>query len=258
MRSRLRSNRPSSADVAVKLTVSTFIPTSQLPTGDAPSGLTARFSFIAPTDLWVITSLLGLISDYSNAGSWYKVGTATPDDAAALFSKIYETFGVDMATTGVIVPFAGGVLPLDWLPCDGRSLLRSDFPNLFAAIGTVWGAVDGTHFNIPDLRGKTVIGQGTNPSTGSTFALGSYGGEEAHSQTSSELATHAHADIGHSHVESGAGPNVTTIGAGAPQPTAVPIPAVTAVGNANIQNAGSGTPANVMQPYGVVNWAIIT
>jgi microcystin-dependent protein len=236
----------------------TFLPLPKVATGDTVSGILARFSFLAPVELWVRLALDGLLSGYSDPVNWYQVGTATPDDAAAIFSAIFSTFGVDMATTGVIVPFAGGILPSDWLPCDGRSLLRASYPNLFAAIGTVWGSADATHFNIPDLRGKTVVGQGTNPATGTTFALGTYGGEEAHAQTIGELATHAHIDAGHTHVESGAAPNVTTIGAGAPQPTAIPTPSVTGVGSASIQNAGSGNPANVMQPYGVVNWAIIT
>jgi microcystin-dependent protein len=237
---------------------SAFIPTSQLPTGDTAVGNPQRFSFVAPSDLWIIQSLMGLISDYSTPGSWYQVGTATPEDAAAIFSRLFSTFGVDMATTGAIIPFGGGILPSGWLPCDGASYLRSDFPALFAAIGTVWGAADSTHFNVPDLRGKTLVGQGTNPGTGTTFALGASGGEEAHTQTLSELATHSHVDAGHTHIESGAGPNLTTIGPGAPEPTAVPVPAVTGVGNASIQNAGSSTPANVMQPYGVVNYAIIS
>lgn len=238
--------------------MSAFIPFSQVATGDTAVGNLRRFSFLSFDDHWIVQALLGLISDYSNPGTWYQVGTATPDDAAQLFSQMFSTFGVDMATTGVIVPFAGGILPSGWLVCDGSSLLRADFPNLFAAIGTVWGAVDGTHFNIPDLRGQTLVGQGTNPNTGTTFNLGTYGGEEAHVQTVSEMATHAHTDAGHTHAEGIAAPNVTTIGAGAPQPTAVPAVGVTGVGSASIQNSGSGNPANVMQPYAVVNWAIIT
>lgn len=235
-----------------------FIPYSQVGTGDIAVGNLRRFSFLAYDDLWIIQALIGLISDYSDPGTWYQLGTATPDDAAAYFSKMFTTFGVDLATTGSIIPFAGGILPTGWLPCDGRSLAIVDYPNLYAAIGNVWGSVDSAHFNIPDLRGKTLVGQGTNPGTGTTFALGSSGGEEAHAQTLSELATHTHADAGHTHTESGAAPNATTIGAGAPQPTAIPTPSITGVGSASIQNSGSGTPANVMQPYGVVNWAIIT
>lgn len=238
--------------------MTTFIPSSQVATGDIAVGNLRRFSFLAQDDLWIITALIGLISDYSTVGTWYQVGTATPDDAAAYFSKMFSTFGVDMATIGVIVPFAGGILPTGWLVCDGRSLLRANYPDLFAAIGTIWGAADGTHFNIPDLRGQTLVGQGTNPNTGTTFNIGTYGGEEAHAQTTGELATHAHVDAGHTHAEGIAAPNVTTIGAGAPQPTAIPAVGVTGIGNASIQNAGSGNPANVMQPYAVINWAIIS
>jgi len=238
--------------------MTTFIPFSQVPTGDTVSGQMARYSFLAPVELWIREALNGLISNYSDPGSWYQVGTATPDDAAAIFSQLFETLGVDLATTGVIVPYAGGILPTDWLPCDGRSVLRSAYPNLFAAIGTVWGSVDGAHFNIPDLRGQTLVGQGTNPSTGTTFNLGTYGGEEQHTQSTAEMPSHAHVDAGHTHADGIAAPNATTIGPGAPQPTAIPAVGVTGVGSASIQATGGGNPFNVMQPYAVVNFAIIT
>lgn len=41
-----------------------------------------------------------------------------------------------------------------WLFCDGRELSRTDYPDLFGAIGTTYGEGDGTTtFNIPDRRG---------------------------------------------------------------------------------------------------------
>lgn len=41
-----------------------------------------------------------------------------------------------------------------WLFCDGRELSRTDYPELFEAIGTTYGEGDGTTtFNIPDRRG---------------------------------------------------------------------------------------------------------
>lgn len=238
--------------------MTTFIPLPKVATGDGVSSQTARFSFIAPVDLWIREALNGLMSDYCDPGTWYKVGTTTPEEAAAAFSQLFLTFGVDMATTGVIVPYGGGILPIDWLPCDGRSLLRSDYPNLFAAIGTVWGSVDATHFNIPDLRGKTVIGQGTNPNTGTTFNLGTYGGEEKHLPIADEMAIHTHVDSGHNHTYTPAVPNLTTIGPGAPEPTAVPGIGLTGLGQADILNSGGGMAFNVMQTYAVVNYAIIT
>jgi microcystin-dependent protein len=59
---------------------------------------------------------------------------------------------------GVVDDFAGAVAPDGWLLCDGASYLRSAYPDLFAVIGTTYGAADGTHFNVPDLRGRVVVG----------------------------------------------------------------------------------------------------
>jgi microcystin-dependent protein len=54
-----------------------------------------------------------------------------------------------------------GVGPLaSWMLCDGRSLLRSSFPALFGIIGTLYGNVDGTHFNLPNLTDRFVYGAG--------------------------------------------------------------------------------------------------
>jgi microcystin-dependent protein len=39
------------------------------------------------------------------------------------------------------------------LLCDGSSVLRADYPELFDVIGTIYGNVDSTHFNLPDYRG---------------------------------------------------------------------------------------------------------
>jgi|SRR5215470_2156583 len=59
---------------------------------------------------------------------------------------------------GIIMAYGGAAAPTGWLLCDGRSVLRSDYPNLFAAIGTTYGAADGLHFSVPDLRGRVPCG----------------------------------------------------------------------------------------------------
>ena len=65
------------------------------------------------------------------------------------------------AFAGEIKALAGATIPAGWLVCDGTPINRVDFSSLFAAIGTTWGVGDGTStFNIPDLRGRTVIGVG--------------------------------------------------------------------------------------------------
>jgi microcystin-dependent protein len=67
--------------------------------------------------------------------------------------------GFALLPVGAVFPYAGGVAPSGYLFCYGQSLLRADYPDLFTAIGTQYGAVDGTHFSLPDLRGRVVAGQ---------------------------------------------------------------------------------------------------
>ena len=45
-----------------------------------------------------------------------------------------------------------------WLPCDGRSVWTRAFPELHKVLGTIYGATDADHFNLPDLRGAFVRG----------------------------------------------------------------------------------------------------
>lgn len=63
---------------------------------------------------------------------------------------------------GAIVAYAGESIPTGYLNCDGRAINRTEYSDLFTAIGTTWGAGDGsTTFNIPDLRSATLRGVGT-------------------------------------------------------------------------------------------------
>ena len=62
---------------------------------------------------------------------------------------------------GMIMPFAGPAenIPNGWVLCDGSEVSRSDYANLYAAIGVCWGIGDGsTTFNLPDLRGMFLRG----------------------------------------------------------------------------------------------------
>jgi microcystin-dependent protein len=50
-----------------------------------------------------------------------------------------------------------------FFPEDGSAISRFTYSELFAAIGTLWGAGDGsTTFAVPDKRGRTSVGKGTH------------------------------------------------------------------------------------------------
>jgi len=61
--------------------------------------------------------------------------------------------------TGSVAFFAFTTPPTGWLKCNGQAVSRTTYSTLFAAIGTTYGAGDGTTtFNLPDLRGEFIRG----------------------------------------------------------------------------------------------------
>jgi len=98
--------------------------------------------------------------------------------------------GTSLLPSGSMVEFAGATQPSQWLFCNGQSLVRADYPTLFAAIGVVYGAADSTHFNVPDKRGRVSVGL---DSTQTEFdALGEKGGAKTHTLTVDEMPSHEH------------------------------------------------------------------
>jgi microcystin-dependent protein len=72
---------------------------------------------------------------------------------------------------GVIWEYGGTNAPAGWLFCNGASVLRADYPQLFSAIGVRYGSVDGTHFTLPNRLGRTGIGAA---GTGDAVSTGGY------------------------------------------------------------------------------------
>ena len=64
--------------------------------------------------------------------------------------------------TGSIQMYGVVTAPIGWLLCDGTSYLRATYQDLFDTIGTTFGSVDGTHFNVPDTQGIFVRGAGSH------------------------------------------------------------------------------------------------
>lgn len=76
-------------------------------------------------------------------------------------------FGLVMP--GTVAFHAKSAAPAGWLKCNGGAVSRTTYAELFAEIGTSFGAGDGsTTFNLPELRGEFVRawddGRGVDPS----------------------------------------------------------------------------------------------
>lgn len=65
---------------------------------------------------------------------------------------------------GTVVHYMGNTIPEGFLLCNGASLSRTEYPELFDVIGTKCGSADSAHFSIPDmhhrfLEGTTVLSE---------------------------------------------------------------------------------------------------
>ena len=75
--------------------------------------------------------------------------------------------------TGAIMFFHATTPPEGWLLCNGQGVSRTTYANLFAVIGTKYGAGDGsTTFNLPNLHHRFLEGTTTTSEVGSSVQAG--------------------------------------------------------------------------------------
>jgi hypothetical protein len=87
----------------------------------------------------------------------------------------------DDAEIGAFIASGKAAVGPGEIACNGASYLKTALPDLYAKIGTVWGSVDGTHFNVPNF---TDTGRFLRSATGSVTA-GTYQANQnlAHTHT---------------------------------------------------------------------------
>lgn len=80
-----------------------------------------------------------------------------------------------------------------WLLCDGRSLSRTQYFELFNAIGTSFGTTSASTFKIPNMRGRIIGGVGNSGNENdSTHALGHSVGAENITLSTTQIPSHSH------------------------------------------------------------------
>lgn len=80
-----------------------------------------------------------------------------------------------MAQPGLIGHYARSTAPTGWLKANGAAVSRTAYADLFAAIGTTFGAGDGFNtFNLPDLRGEFLRGWDDGRGVDAGRAFGSW------------------------------------------------------------------------------------
>lgn len=129
------------------------------------------------TDNEITTTITALIDakcaqaklDAHPVGSFYESTDST--SPATLFGGTWQEQIPDGELVGSIAYFAGqSSAPDGWVLCDGSAVSRTTYATLFAAVGTTYGAGDGsTTFALPNLIDKFVEGSTT---AGTTKAAG--------------------------------------------------------------------------------------
>lgn len=114
---------------------------------------------------------------------------ASASGSLTAVNKAYEAIVDAIVPVGAVLPFYGSRPPKNWLLCYGQEVSRTEYKALFDVIGTSSGSGNGsTTFNVPDLKGKVIYGQGSTDAlvTGSTV------GETHHTLTVGEMPSHGH------------------------------------------------------------------
>lgn len=81
--------------------------------------------------------------------------------------------------------------PAGYLKCEGQQLEINQYKALFSIIGIIYGGNGKTTFQLPDLRGRALIGHGST-SDFKSLENGHYGGSESVTLTLKNLPPHAH------------------------------------------------------------------
>jgi microcystin-dependent protein len=224
------------------------------------------------------------------AGAFSYGMTPTNSPKGSAFQAVQET----IISSGSIQMFAGSTAPNGWLVCDGSTVSRKTYGDLFKILGTTYGSGNSnTTFTLPDMRGRCPIGVGTGNSL-TARTLGSNVGAETATLAETNLPSHTHtATVGtqsanhthtgtsggvsanHTHgwarnvgssgsygLRDGAGrsangtPNTGGVSANHTHATTTGNESANHTHSVTNSNTGSGTPVGIMLPSIVVNFII--
>ena len=80
--------------------------------------------------------------------------------------------GIEGIPTGTIVPWSTASVPTGFLECNGAAVSRSTYADLFAIVGTTYGAGNGsTTFTLPDLQDNVAVGKSGTKAFAGLFSV---------------------------------------------------------------------------------------
>lgn len=172
---------------------------------------------------------------------------------------------------GLIMAYGGATAPAGWLMCNGQPVSRTQYSGLYAAIGTAYGAGDGsTTFNVPNMIGSIPIGADPGGSVliSNHPSVGWHGGTENAVVSVAQMPAHGHGtymSVEGSSFAWATGPNggllwssVQASGGNTPGFFSPPVHTTTGSywDELLVSNTGGGQPHNNLQPSVAVSYII--
>lgn len=203
----------------------------------------------------------------------------TPQETADAFKAMffeYRDIGA-ICMIGAIIPSFLDLPAPKFLPCNGDTYGTVDYPKLGALMEAAGFSLMSGSFYVPDLS-RQVLAQydptyeGMLGDPHNWGNLNDYIGEADHVLTEGELPihdhsiAHTHTTDPHTHTDIPALPNATTIGPGAPQPTAIPGVGTTGIGGGGSTSGssagysgqiGNEDPHNTVQPTFLCRYFVV-
>lgn len=148
--------------------------------------------------------------------------------------------------------------------CNGQLMGIAQNQALFSLLGVTYGGNGSQTFALPDLRGRTPVGQGTSVQ-GGTFQMGTPAGTEQVTLTLDQLPRHNHGFAATTRAGAVAAPTTpagtwatATVASGGTENIYAPPTAGTDVTllAASVTQTGNSLPHNNMQPFRVINFNI--
>lgn len=145
-----------------------------------------------------------------------------------------------------------------WLKCDGRSLLRTDYIELFNIIGTDFGSSSSSTFNLPNAQGRVLAPIGQADPAFTNWGNGDTSGAETHIMTTIEMPSHSHSGTTAS---SGSHSHTGTIGNSGTHSHGISDPGHThtqTTVNDDFNNSGGNPPGFTGDSAGTETWSNIS
>lgn len=250
-------NTPANMDFAAA-TLRNLVANSKGLTLAPPNAMAADYTLVLPPlplsqKIMTLDASGNITAPYVVDNSTITISTNTIQvaDNGITFAKLAAAVQQALNPSGSIIAFGGASAPTGYFLCDGTTYSRTTYADLFAAIGTNYGAGDGsTTFNVPDFQGcflrMITNGSSTDPDASSRIQNNA-GGNTGNNVGSAQLSAFQSHDHG-----------ITIFRSGATSATGVLQQATAAnLGLSNIGvtlNAGTSTETRPVNVY--VNYCI--